>query len=327
MQFELQEDPTLGDWSFAESWFTSFVGLGIYLGRFTDSKTSKLSRVLLSVPRKEFVSTAIALGMSIHKFTSKTSLLKEISESDLLELPSFSKLRLVLSSPGHLDVMFHKYFPDANVKFMRCTIGGLHKSRNQSTSHIREMYLLPSSYPEGDYSLSQEEYESLDKSDEIEIWRTQGAPGIAIFGEIENFKSQASAQMRKDMISKMLGKETITLEEAARLDTLSGHSKSSLINAYGGTSEFLKLPIADHSILDLFDWIILDGNNAINRLCATENLLDKSVLSILELGVPRSQGKAIDTFTSELNRYNSIDVTRLLGWKPPTGVNIWGWAK
>ena len=73
--------------------------------------------------------------------------------------------------------------------------------------------------------------------------------------------------------------------------------------------------------------IILDGNNAINRLCATENLLDKSVLSILELGVPRSQGKAIDTFTSELNRYNSIDVTSLLGWKPPIGVNIWGWAK
>ena len=67
MQFELQEDPTLGDWSSVESWFTSFVGLGIYLGRFTDSKTSKLSRVLLSVPRKEFVSTAIALGKKRRK--------------------------------------------------------------------------------------------------------------------------------------------------------------------------------------------------------------------------------------------------------------------
>jgi len=324
VQFELQEDPTLGNWSSVESWFTSFVALGIYLGRFTDSESSKISRVLLSVPRKEFVSTAIALGMSIHKFRNKTSILKEIRESDLLELQATTKLRLVLKY-GHLDVMFHEYFPVG--KSLRCTIGGLHKGRKQSTSHIREMYLLPSSYPEGDYSLSQEEYQSLAKSEEREIWRTQGAPGIAIFGEIENFKSQASAQMRKDMISKMLGKETITLEEAARLDSLSGHSKSSFINAYGGTSEFSKFPIADHSILDLFDWIILDGNNAINRLCATENLLNKSVLSILELGVPRSQGKAIDTFTSELNRYNAIDVTSLLGWKPPTGVNIWGWAK
>ena len=324
MRFDLQEEPALGNWSSAGSWFTSFVALGICLGRFSESGSSKISRVLLSVPRKEFVSTAIALGMSTHKLRSKTSVLKKIRESDLLELPPTSKLRLVLNY-GHLDVMFQKYFPEA--KFVRCTIGGLHKTRNQLTSHIREIYLLPSSYPEGDYSLSREEYESLDKSDEREIWRTQGAPGVAIFGDMENFKFQASAQMKNDFISKMLGIEMVTLEEAARLDSLSGHSKSSLINSYGGTSEFSKFPIADHSIVDLFDWVILDGNNAINRLCATENLLDKSVLSILELGVPRSQGKAIDTFTSELNRYNSIDVTSLLGWQPPTGVNIWGWAK
>ena len=326
MRFELQGDSSLGNWTSTGSWFTSFVALGIYLGRFTDSGSPKISRVLLTVPRKEFVSAAIALGMSIHKLRTKSSILKEIRESDLSGLPTTSKLRLVLKY-GHLDVMFHKYFPEANVKYMRCTIGGLHRSRNQATSHVQEMYLLPSSYPEGDYSLSREEFESLDKSDERETWRTQGAPGVAIFGEMENFKVQVSAQMRNDFMSKMLGVETITLEEAARLDSLAGHSKSSLINAYGGTSELSKFPIADQSIVDLFDWIILDGNNAINRLSATENLLDKSVLSILELGVPRSQGKAIDTFTSELNRYNSIDVTSLLGWNPPAGVNIWGWAK
>jgi hypothetical protein len=324
VQFELQEEPPLGNWSSAGGWFTSFVGLGIYLGRFTDSNSSKISRILLSVPRKEFVSTAIALGLSIHKFKSKASILKEIRESDLLELPQASKLRLVLKY-GHLDVMFHKYFPDG--KYLRCTVGGLHKSRNQLTSHIQRIYLLPGSHPEGDYSMSREEYENLEKNDERYIWRTQSAPSAAIFGEVDNFKLQASAHMKNDFISKMFGMETIALEEAARIDSVSGHSKSSLINGYGGTSEFLKFPIAEGSIVDLFEWIILDGNNAINRLSATENLLDKSVISILELGVPRSQGKAIDTFTSELNRYNSIDVTSLLGWKPPVGVNVWGWAK
>ena len=324
MPFEIQEEPPLGDWSSVGSWFTSFTALGILLGRFTDSGSSTISRVLLSVPRKDYVSTAIALGMSIHKFRSKTSILKKIQESDLLELPSTSKLRLVLKY-GHLDVMFHELFQDG--KSIRCTIGGLHKSRKQLTSHIREMYLLPSSYPEGDYSLSPQEYESLEKSDEREIWSNQGAPGIAVFGEIENFKFQALAQVKNDLISTILGKDTLTLEEAARLDLISGHSRSSLINVYGGTSEFSKIPIEEHSIVDLFNWIILDGNNAINRLCAAEKLIDKPVLSILELGVPRSQGKAIDAFTSELNRYNSIDVTSLLGWKPPTGVNIWGWSK
>lgn len=324
MQFELQEEPGLGNWNSAGNWFTSFVGLGIYLGRFTDSNSSKISRILLSVPRKEFVSTAIALGLSIHKFRSKASILKEITESDLLELPQASKLRLVLKY-GYLDVMFQKYFPEG--KYLRCTVGGLHKSRNQLTTHIQQMYLLPGSHPEGDYSMSPEEYESLEKNDERDIWRTQSAPGLAIFGEVDNFKLQASARMKNDFISKMFGMETIALEEAARIDSVSSHSKSSFINAYGGTSEFLKFPIAEDSIVDLFDWIILDGNNAINRLSATENLLDKSVLSILELGVPRSQGKAIDTFTSELNRYNTIDVTSLLGWKPPVGINIWGWSK
>lgn len=324
MQFELQEEPALGSWSSAASWFTSFVGLGIYLGRFTDSNSFKISRILLSVPRKEFVSTAIALGLSIHKFRTKASTLEEITESDLFELPQASKLRLVLKY-GHLDVMFHKYFPAG--KYLRCTVGGLHKSRNQLTSHIQQMYLLPGSHPEGDYSMSPEEHESLEKNNERDIWRTQSAPGVAIFGEVDNFKLQASAHMKNDFISKMFGMETIALEEAARIDSVSSHSKSSFINAYGGTNEFLKFPIAEDSIVDLFDWIILDGNNAINRLSATENLLNKSVLSILELGVPRSQGKAIDTFTSELNRYNTIDVTSLLGWKPPVGINIWGWVK
>ncbi len=324
MPFEIQEEPPLGDWSSAGSWFTSFTGLGILLGRFTDSGSSTISRLLLSVPRKDYVSTAIALGMSIHKFRSKTSILKKIQESDLLELPSTSKLRLVLKY-GHLDVMFHELSQDG--KSLRCTIGGLHKSRKQLISHIREMYLLPSSYPEGDYSISPEEYESLENSDEREVWRNQGAPGIAVFGEIENFKFQASAQVKNELISTMLGKDTLTLEEVARLDLISGHSRSSLINVYGGTSEFSKTPNEEPSMVDLFDWIILDGNNAINRLCAAEKLMDKPVLSILELGVPRSQGKAIDAFTSELNRYNSIDATSLLGWKPPIGVNIWGWSK
>lgn len=146
MPFEIQEEPPFGDWSSVGSWFTSFTALGILLGRFTDSGSSTISRILLSVPRKDYVSTAIAVGMSIHKFRSKTSILKEIQESDLLELPSTSKLRLVLKH-GHLDVMFHELSQDG--KSIRCTIGGLHKSRKQLTSHIREMYLLPSSYPEG----------------------------------------------------------------------------------------------------------------------------------------------------------------------------------
>lgn len=324
MPFEIQEEPPLGDWSSVGIWFTSFTGLGILLGRLTDSDSSTSSRILLSVPRKDYVSTAIALGMSIHKFRSKTSILRRIEVSDLLELPSTSKLRLVLKH-GHLDVMFHEVLQDG--QSIRCTIGGPYQPRTQLTSHIREIYLLPGSYPEGDYSISPQEYEGIEKSDEKEIWRSQSSPGVAVFGEIENFMLQASAHIKNDSLSRILGKETVTLEEAARLDLYSGHSRAGLINTYGGTSEFSKILNEEHSMVNLFDWIVLDGNNAINRLCAAEKLIDKSVLSILELGVPRSQGKALDTYTAELNRYNSIDITSLLGWKPPTGVNIWGWSR
>lgn len=323
MQFELLEEPTIGSWTLVNNWFTSFMALGIQLARHADSGKSAISKVLLSVPRKEYVSTAIALGMSIHKFRTKSSILIQIHESDLIQLPPTSKLRLVLKY-GHLDVMFHEYFPDS--KSIRCTIGGLHKSRKQLISHIREMYLLPSSYPEGDYTFSLQQDESLVNSGERKLWRDQSAPGIAIFGDIENLMFQISAHLKNDLITKMIGQDTLTLEEAARLDLISGHSKSSLINVYGGTSEFWKFPITDHSMLDLFDWIILDGNNAINRLFSAEKLIDKKVLSILELGVPRSQGKAIDTINSELNRYNLIDASSLLSWKSPAGVNLWGWS-
>jgi hypothetical protein len=325
VQFELQEDSTLGSWTSLGGWFTSFVALGLHLGRYSDSGSTEISKILVTVPRKEFVSTAIALGVSIQRFNSKVSILKEIRESDLIGLPTGSKLRLVLNY-GHLDVMFQKYFQDG--KFIRCTIGGLHKSRDQLISpHIRQMFLLPSSFPEGDYTVSRQEYENSDKSNEREFWRTQGAPGVAIFGDLEKLKLQASMLVRNDLIAKMLGKENLPLEEAARLDALSEHSTSSFVNAYESTNEFSKFSTMDQSVVDLFAWIILDGNNAINRLSAAENLMDKSVLSVLELGVPRSQGKALDTFTAELNRFSSVDVTKLLGWKPPTGVNIWGWSR
>ena len=324
MQFELQENQELGIWSTVGSWFTSFVALGIVLSKLSESASPSISRILLSVPRKEFVSTAIAFGMSIHKLNSKEEILKEISLSSLSELAANSKVRLVLDF-GHIDVLFHEYYPEQ--KKIRCTINGLHNTRFQLASAVKRIYLLPSFYPEGNYLFSKLDYEALDKSSEREVWRTQGAPGVVIFGDLENFRLQSSAQLKNVLIAKITGREILTLEDAARLDSLAGHSKSSFINCFASTSEFSKLKVNGESILDLFDWVILDGNNAINRLCASENLFDRSVLSILELGVPRSQGKALDTFTSELNRYNSVDVTKLLGWNPPAGVNIWGWTK
>ncbi len=324
MQFEFQESSGEGNWATAGSWFTSFAALGILLSKMNKSQSPRIVRILISAPRKEFISAAIAFGISIHKLNTKESILKEISHSDLVNQPANSKMRLVLDV-GHLDVLFHEYYPER--KEIRCTINGLHKTRKQHAGKVNKIYLLPNFYPEGVYLFSPQDYEKLDKSSEKETWRTQGAPGVAIFGDLENIKMQTSTQIRNSLIAGVVGKETLTLEDAARLDQLDGHSQSSFINTYASTSEFSKLQIVEDSIINFFDWVILDGNNAINRLCASENLIDRSVLSILELGVPRSQGKALGTFTSELNRYSSVDVTKLTGWNPPAGVNIWGWAK
>ena len=324
MQFEIQENLDPENWTVMGGWFTSFVALGLYLGKNSNSESPDISRILLSVPRKEYVSAAIAFGMSIHKFNTQKSILQEITESDLIKLPSNSKIRLTLDF-GHKDVMFHQYRPEN--KSIQWSVGGPHKSHWTKLSQFKEYYLLSKSYPEGDFSFSKEEFINMDNSHERRLWRNQGSPGVAIFGDTENLVSQISNILRNELVTKLAGQSTLTLKQAARLDSLIGHSESSFVNTFASASEFSKTEINGENVLKLFDWIILDGNNAINRLCASENLIDTAVISILELGVPRSQGKALDTFNSELNRYNSIDISKLLGWKPPIGVNIWGWAK
>lgn len=324
MQFEIQENLEPENWSVMGGWFTSFIALGLHLGKYSDSESPNISRILLSVPRKEYVAAAIAFGMSIHKFNTQKNILQEISESNLIKLPSNSKIRLTLDY-GHKDVMFHQYRPEN--KSIQWSIGGPHKSHWTKLSQFKEFYLLPKSYPEGDFSVSKEEFLSMDNGHERRFWLNQGSPGVAIFGDTENLVTQTSNFLRNELVTKLTGQSTLTLQRAARLDSLIGHAASSFVNTFASASEFLKTEINGENVLELFDWIILDGNNAINRLCASENLIDSAVVSILELGVPRSQGKALDTFNSELNRYNSIEISTQLGWKPPSGVNVWGWAK
>lgn len=77
----------------------------------------------------------------------------------------------------------------------------------------------------------------------------------------------------------------------------------------------------------LCDWVILDGNNSVQRLAAREELIDKRMIAIVELGNPRNQEKALDAFRGELNTFKDLDAELQLNWMPPFGVNVWGWGR
>lgn len=119
----------------------------------------------------------------------------------------------------------------------------------------------------------------------------------------------------------------MTIGETARIDFLSNDIYAHFVNIFEQFNKFPKTGTPDAKKVALCDWILLDGNNATSKLAGKEALIEARSISIIELGLPRSQGKALESFTAELNDFRSINAQLQLNWNPPAGVRIWGWAK
>lgn len=328
MKVEIQDQTHEGQWTEAGDWFKSFIELGVTLGGLSQSPTFEVSKVLITVPKKEYVAASIALGFSIQKFLNRQTHAREIPMDDLAKIASSTLIRLEWAQ-GPRDVVFQSYEvvpqKDSFRRRVSCKIDGTPHTFDLRA--VKKVYVLPDGFPEGNHFDKSTEDGAPQRTGAQEFWRAQEAPALAIFGDVGHFHEQIQTRIRYEALSQISEGDTMTIGEAARIDFLSNDVYAHFVNIFEQFNKFPKTGTPDAKKVALCDWILLDGNNATSKLAGKEALIDSRSISIIELGLPRSQGKALESFTAELNDFRSINAQLQLNWNPPAGVRIWGWSK
>jgi hypothetical protein len=328
IKVEIEDQTHEGPWTEAGDWFKSFIELGVSLSRLSLSPTFGLSRVLITVPKKEYVAAAIAIGFSIQKFLERQTHAREIPMDGLADLKPGTLVRLEWTQ-GPRDVVFESYevLPQRDTfrRRVTCKIDGTNKIFDLHA--VKKVYVLPEGFPEGNHFDKSNEEGAPERTGAQEFWRAQEAPALAIFGDVGHFHEQIQTRIRYEALSHISEGETMTIGEVARIDFLSNDIYAHFVNIFEQFNKFPKTGTPEAKKVALCDWILLDGNNATSKLAGKETLIDARSISLIEMGLPRSQGKALEAFTAELNNFRSINAQVQLNWNPPAGVRIWGWAK
>jgi hypothetical protein len=75
-----------------------------------------------------------------------------------------------------------------------------------------------------------------------------------------------------------------------------------------------------------FQFICLDGNDAILNLAEKGVFQERTVIGLWEATGNQHQDIALRTFAKSASRNTLVpDFAQALGWQAPAGVQIWGW--
>jgi hypothetical protein len=336
MKIELKDPEPDSEWLEAGPWFKAFVDLGVQLAERSTSPSFNITKLLVAAPKREFVSAAIAFGYSIQKYRSGSTLLEEIPLRKVFELTSGETLRIervpmLGSSDLHIqDVVLESvtspYSEGATSVRIKSQANGRHAALMIEESRISSLAVLPKGFPTGLHKIPAPPKNVSARDHPAVRWSWQASPGLVIYGEIGYFREQANTMIRYAPIQAIIGKEETSLEDVARIDYASNEFPH-FVNLFEPVNAFPKMADWPNSLPGLCEWVVLDGNSATTKLSAKEALIDRRIISIVEMGVPRSQGKALSSFSEQLNDLRAVDAKTALSWAPPAGVQIWAWSK
>lgn len=335
LKIELKSEMPDSDWVEAGAWFKSLVNLGVQLAEATASPNFHISKILIACPKREFISAALAFGYSIQKFRSGDTLSREISLDKVPELELGQILR-VERDPGKFGTDLHlQDLALASVEPPKSTVGASVTIRGRVNGDLKTflldpraistLSLLPKGFPTRLHKLPVPPAGKRSQDVPAIRWNSQASPGLVIYGEVDYFREQASTRVRYAPLQAVLGSAETSLEDIGRID-YEENKFAHFVNLFEPVNSFPKLSDWPHSLPDLCEWVVLDGNRASTKLSAKEALIDRRVLSIVEMGVPRSQGKALAAFTEQTANLRRVDASTLLAWTPPAGVQIWAWS-
>lgn len=298
----------------ALEWFRTLVEFGVHLDAVRLNGVSV--KALLIVPTNDFVSTAIAVGMSKAAFLAGSTETISISRSELEGLEPGSRL-LVRHPAGSRVVDFNRVSEDGKT---------LHSSGSRfNISRAVSFELVDESTPLGDYI--DREFDGLpSQGDKAKPgWENQQRPTLTIFGSKVQIEAALEERTSDEDLRRITGKDHVSLWEASRLDWLYSDSYAHSINAFCQTDMFPNAGEAQFAFVQRCRWVMLDGNSAISKAAAREQLRKKNVLAVLNVGNHREQAQAISQFQTEANYGSTIQLPELARFVPE-GCYLSCWA-
>lgn len=158
-------------------------------------------------------------------------------------------------------------------------------------------------------------------------WAGQVHPAGAFFSEGTHFEKQMAWQVDWSDFGTLLGSRQVSLRAASRFDYLSDERQPHFINVFEKVRRLRDLDDAESRRLQACEWVVLDGNEAVDRMSSNHHLEDRPTLGIVELGKTKQQDKALQTFRAEtLHLANKTDIASEL-FELPAGCFMAAWGE
>jgi hypothetical protein len=350
MGFKIREKDST-DWIEPGEWFSRFAELGPKIELYK-MKHGELQRVLISVPTSETVAAAISLGFSFDSFTRKTDLAGELDRLSMVSENDLIQVQYRWNEPKKLSQYVGKIKnseiipPSSYVgRVQSITVG---ESRTEivfqgnqgsgikfqnGNSSAPKIFRVPKGVPQGKAKPFKHEDYALISSDfeDKESWMRllyQLDPRCISFGLKNRIQQTLDIQIQEDNLCPRLGVESLSLGVMARLDGLSEDTSAHFVNAYEQITKFPEPSDEKLETLAYFQYVILDGNKAIDSLISKNAIKDKTIIGLWEVGASALQDQALERFKqSAIFEWTQVqNFEEKLEWKAPVGTKIWGWG-
>lgn len=336
-----------GQWEVPE-WFKELVLLGIKLGNLKEPET-KLSHLLIAVPRAEPAAFALGVGLSLSSFMKRTT---QAIEVDLEEL-GLGELIQMRSAWRPVATKPHTWLSPANtvgelVEIRKSGDGSRHTIRLETDrrttkptavmshisprgsklpdKHIR-FYRVPDGTPR---RVSESPLEIKDEQIDFwtwEAWEYQISPTLAVFGNSTTISEVSTKEIHtKSLNSDLPEIPKATLWELARFDRLTNDIRPHFINSYDQISSYPLIGTREFRTLQRFPFVCFSGNAAIRNLVDEDGLEGKTIIGLWEQGNGTLQDESFVKFKAEADRGVPVkNPEDELGFKIPSMFPLAAW--
>jgi hypothetical protein len=328
-----------GAWVPVGEWFERLVELPKALLEFETKNNVALKRILLAVPSRSLVSNAIGWGFSKHAFENPHEPAESFPISEVLALPKGTKVRLMFpigkgvnskqfsESRSHRNTIVGVFQGAvASGALLRTTVEVNGKSEDLNLTKAVRFSMENEKTPQGKYF--EPIYTGKDeKAARRNFFNSQQNPQALFLTEIGSFQEELTFSFAEPSLFEALGEDNLNLQEAVRIDRFSNDKHSHFVNVWENVKDFDALAPELSRMLKAFNLIVLDGNLALDQLSQNENFRHSKVLGVFETGRNLIQERGAAGFLGEAMYSSPIeDFEKLLDWRAPDGIKIWGWS-